>query len=209
MHKRFAFEREDLPDKAWLDRFVAGREEAERWYLGRGRAAAPTAAECRAALSAHMPELIPHYDRVCALVGDDDRAHQLLSHYRPPPAVGGCSQAVWLGEGGPALVRNYDFALDIVSDRFELTSWSGRNVIAKAQKPWGGCLDGMNENGLVASMTFGGSPVMGRRFSAILMLRYALETCRSVDEATLALCRIPIAHALTRLCSLDPIARRR
>jgi predicted choloylglycine hydrolase len=30
-------------------------------------------------------------------------------------------------------------------------------VIAKAQRPWGGCLDGMNDDGLVASLTFGGS----------------------------------------------------
>jgi predicted choloylglycine hydrolase len=132
---------------------------------------------------------------VCALVGDDDRAHQVLSHYRPPPVIGGCSHAVWLGDGGPALVRNYDFALDIVSDRFELTSWSGRKVIAKAQRPWGGCLDGMNEDGLVASVTFGGSPAMGRGFSAILMLRYALETCRSVADATATLRRVPIAQS--------------
>jgi predicted choloylglycine hydrolase len=33
----------------------------------------------------------------------------------------------------------------MVSDRFEATSWSGRAVIAKAQRPWDGCLDGMNE----------------------------------------------------------------
>jgi predicted choloylglycine hydrolase len=36
---------------------------------------------------------------------------------------------------------------------------------------------------------------MGRGFSAILMLRYVLETCRTVDEATLALSRIPIAQS--------------
>src|SRR5215831_2279819 len=195
MHKRFVFMHEDRPGKAWLDRFTAGRVEAERWHLGRGRTEAPTSAECRAALNGHLPELIPHHDRVCALVGDDDRAHQILSQYRPPPVIGGCSQAVWLGDGGPALVRNYDYALDIVSERFELTSWSGRKVIAKAQRPWGGCLDGMNEDGLVASMTFGGSPAMGRGFSAILMLRYVLEMCRTVDEATSALTRIPIAQS--------------
>ena len=50
-----------------------------------------------------MPELMPHYDRVCALVGDDNRALQILSHYRPAPDIVGCSQAVWLGDGGPAL----------------------------------------------------------------------------------------------------------
>jgi predicted choloylglycine hydrolase len=203
MLKRFVFAREDRPGEAWLARFAAGRDEAERWYLGEGRTAPPTAAECRAALRDHMPELMPHYDRVCTLVGDDARAHQILSHYRPPPVIFGCSQAVWLGDGGPALVRNYDFALDIVSDRFEATSWSGRKVIAKAQRPWGGCLDGMNEDGLVVSNTFGGSAAKGRGFSIILMLRYVLETCRRVDEAITALSRIPIAqsHNVTLLDS--------
>jgi predicted choloylglycine hydrolase len=68
-------------------------------------------------------------------------------------------------------------------------------VIAKAQRPWGGCLDGMNEDGLVVSNTFGGSPAKGRGFSIILMLRYVLETCRRVDEAIVALSRIPIAQS--------------
>jgi predicted choloylglycine hydrolase len=191
MLKRFVFEREDRPGVTWLSRFAAGRAEAERWYL-EGRAAPPTAAECRAALSRHMPELMPHYDRACALVGDDDLAQCILSHYRPPPLVFGCSQAIWLGTGGPALIRNYDFPLDIVSDRFEATSWSGREVIAKAQRLWGGCIDGMNEDGLVASLTAtpGGA---GRGFSIILMLRYVLETCCRVDEAIAALVRIPVA----------------
>ena len=191
MRKRFVFEREDRPGSAWLSRFIAGRAEAERWYLGEGRADAPTAAECRAALSRHMPELMPHYDRACAVAGDDALAHCILSHYRPPPLIFGCSQAIWLGADGPALVRNYDFPLDIVTDRFGATSWSGRKVIAKAQRPWGGCIDGMNDDG-VASLTAapGGA---GRGFSIILMLRYVLETCRRVDEAIAALIRIPIA----------------
>ncbi len=53
----------------------------------------------------------------------------------------------------------------------------------------------MNADGLVASMTFGGSPAQGRGFSIILMLRHVLETCRRVDEAVAALTRIPIAMA--------------
>ena len=76
-----------------------------------------------------------------------------------------------------------------------MTSWSGRRVIAKAQRPWGGCLDGMNEDGLAVSQTFGGSPARGLGFSALLMLRYVLETCRRVDEAIAALIRIPIAQS--------------
>jgi predicted choloylglycine hydrolase len=178
-----------------LTRFAAGREEAESWYLGKGRTPPPSSAECRAALREHMPELLPQYDRACALVGDDDRARQILSQYRPSPVFAGCSQAVWLGNDGPALVRNYDFSLDVVSDQFELTSWFGRKVIAKTQRPWGGCTDGMNEDGLAASLTFGGSPAMGRGFAVILMLRYVLETCRHVDDAVSALSRIPIAQS--------------
>jgi predicted choloylglycine hydrolase len=193
MLKRFVAAREDRPGAAWLGRFHAGRDEAERWYCGEGLTAPPTAKECREALSSHMPELVAHYDRVRALVGDDDMAHRILSQYRPSGIAGGCSQAVWLGEGGPALVRNYDYPLEVISDRFELTNWSGRKVIGKAQRPWGGCLDGMNEDGLVASLTFGGSRGQGLGFSIILMLRYVLETCRAVDEAIAALCRIPVA----------------
>jgi predicted choloylglycine hydrolase len=195
MLKQFFAEREDRPGGSWLSRFRAGREEAERWYLGQGLADPPSAVECRSALGIHMPELLPHYDDACALVGDDDIAHRILSHYRPPPLVHGCSQAVWFGEGGPALVRNYDLPLNVVSDRFELTRWSSRRVIAKAQRPWGGCLDGMNDNGLVASLTHGGGPEHGLGFSIILVLRYVLETCGSVDEATAALSRIPVAQS--------------
>jgi predicted choloylglycine hydrolase len=193
MFKHFVAAIEDQPGDAWLARFVAGRAAAKRWYFGDDPAAPPSALECRNALRQHMPELVPHYDGVCALVGDDDLAHRILSHYRPPPALHGCSQAVWLGDGGPALVRNYDFPLDIVCARFEATAWSGHRVIAKAQRPWGGCLDGMNEEGLVASLTAGGGHARGLGFSVILIMRYVLETCYRVDQAITALTRIPIA----------------
>jgi predicted choloylglycine hydrolase len=91
------------------------------------------------------------------------------------------------------LVRNYDYPPEIVTDRFESASWFGRQVIAKAQRPWGGCLDGMNADGLVASATFGGSSAQGLGFAIILMLRYVLETCTRVEEGVKALCRIPVA----------------
>lgn len=193
MLKRFVAVREDHPGAAWLSRFIAGRNETERWYRGEGLAPPATSIECRAALLRHMPELLPEYDRVCALVGDDDFARRILSHYRPPPLVFGCSQAVWLGTDGPALVRNYDFSPEIVSDGFESSSWFGREVIAKSQRPWGGCLDGINARGLVASATFGGSYAQGPGFSVILIVRYVLETCDSVEAGVAALRRIPIA----------------
>jgi predicted choloylglycine hydrolase len=193
MQKCFVAIREDTPGSAWRERFVAGRAEAEAWYRGSGRGAPPTAAECAAQLQRHMPELLGPYERACALVGEDDLAPQILSQFRPPPLPHGCTQAVWLGDGGPALVRNYDYPLDVVSDHFESTRWLGREVISKGQRPWGGCLDGMNADGLVASMTFGGSPAQGPGFAIILVVRYLLETCSRVSEAVAALCRIPVA----------------
>lgn len=193
MQKHFVAAREEKPGEDWLIRFIAGRDAAASWYLGQGLEEPPTAAECRSALLQHMPELIVLYDEACALVGDDDLAHRILSHYRPPPLNSGCTQAVWLDQDGPALVRNYDYPLELVTDRIESSAWFGREVIAKAQRPWGGCTDGMNEHGLVASLTFGGGDVQGQGFSIILMLRYVLETCQRVDEAMKALSRIPIA----------------
>lgn len=210
MLKRFVFVREDVPGADWRARFVAGREAARGWYLGDrraarpsgealdwhrggGRGAPPTAAECRNALAQHMPDLLEAYDRACALVGGDPLDRCILSHYRPAPEAAGCTLAVWNGDGGPALVRQQDFPLDMVSDRFELTDWSGRRVIGKAQRPWGGLHDGMNEDGLVVTSTFGGAPAQGLGFAVILITRYLLETCSRVEEAVTALCRIPIA----------------
>ncbi|HEY8334884.1 MAG TPA: hypothetical protein VIQ05_13930 [Tardiphaga sp.] len=87
MFKHFVAMREDEPGEAWRARFAAGRDEAVRWYLGSGRGLPPSAVECRAALRRHMPELVSRYDDACALIGDDDLAHSILSHYRPPPVV--------------------------------------------------------------------------------------------------------------------------
>jgi len=142
-----------------------------------------------------MPELLAPYDAACALVGDDPLAHCILSHWRPAPAGGGCTQAVWLGAEGPALVRNYDFDPAIVSPRFESTAWFGREVIGKAQRPWGGLLDGMNADGLVASLTAGGGSALGEGFAIILVLRYLLETCATVEQGIATLRRLPLAQS--------------
>ncbi len=193
MLKAFVAVREDQPGEAWLADFAAGRAEAERWYRGRGRGSPAPAADCRDALRRHMPELLPHYDRACQMLGDDEFAHRVISHWRPPATAHGCTHAIWLGAGGPAMVRNYDYLLDLVSPGIVSSRWSDHDIIAKAQRPWGGCLDGMNRHGLVASLAAGGSLAQGEGFSVILMVRYVLETCRCVEDAIAALRRIPIA----------------
>lgn len=191
--KTFEAHLEDRPGERWLADFAAGRAEAERWYLDGRRGPPASAAACRAALARHMPQLLPHYDRACALLGDDDVAHRIVSHWRPPPARHGCTHAIWLGPGGPALVRSYDYPLDLVSPGIVSSRWMGREVVAKAQRPWGGVTDGMNADGLAVSIALGGSAAVGEGFAIILVARYLLETCRDVPEAVAALLRIPVA----------------
>ena len=55
-----------------------------------------------------------------------------------------------------------------------------------------GLLDGINEDGLAVSLTFGGRPVLGDGFGVPLVLRYLLETCSTVAEAAAVLARLPV-----------------
>jgi predicted choloylglycine hydrolase len=78
------------------------------------------------------------------------------------------------------------------------TAWNGRRVMGTSDCLWG-LLDGMNEDGLAVSLTFGGRPVLGDGFGVPLVLRYLLETCSTVAEAAAVLARLPyhLAHSLT------------
>ena len=62
-----------------------------------------------------------------------------------------------------------------------------------------GLLDGMNEDGLSVSLTFGGRRVLGDGFGIPIVLRYLLETCATVEEARVTLARLPysLSHNLT------------
>jgi predicted choloylglycine hydrolase len=168
------------------------------WFLREGEAARPSYATSVRMLRAHMPELVPAYERVVDLAGGGDLAARMLSLYKPPPYLAACSQGVWTRDGGPLLVRNYDYA----PSRFEgivwLTQLLDRRVLGMADCLWG-LLDGMNEDGLAVSLTFGGRRVLGDGFGIPIVVRYLLETCSTVGEARAALARIPtsLSHNLT------------
>jgi predicted choloylglycine hydrolase len=168
------------------------------WFLREGEAARPSYATSVRMLRAHMPELIPAYERVVELAGGGDLAARMLSLYKPPPYLAACSQGVWQREGTPMLVRNYDYA----PSRFEGMVWSTRlvekRVIGMSDCLWG-LLDGMNDDGLAVSLTFGGRRVLGDGFGIPIVMRYLLETCASVDDARAALMRLPysLSHNLT------------
>ena len=69
--------------------------------------------------------------------------------------ISGCTQAV-VRRGAPILVRNYDYDVARFDATILLTDYAGRRVLGTGDCLWG-LLDGMNEDGLAATLTFGGS----------------------------------------------------
>lgn len=168
------------------------------WFLREGEAARPSFATSVRMLRAHMPELLPAYERLVEIAGGGDLVARMLSLYKPPPYLAACSQGAWTRDGGPVLVRNYDYA----PSRMEGVVWSTRmlerRVIGMSDCLWG-LLDGMNDAGLAVSLTFGGRRVMGDGFGIPIVVRYLLEVCDDVGAAREALARLPfsLAHNLT------------
>jgi len=168
------------------------------WFLREGEAARPSYATSVRMLRAHMPELMPAYERVVELAGGGDLAARMLSLYKPPPYLAACSQGVWTRDGAPMLVRNYDYA----PSRFEGLIWSTRllekRVLGMTDCLWG-LLDGMNDDGLAVSLTFGGRRVLGDGFGIPIVMRYLLETCSTIADARAVLTRLPysLSHNLT------------
>jgi predicted choloylglycine hydrolase len=192
--------RELEPGPAWRARFDAMWPAYRAWYLQQGDAARPNYPTCRRALERHMPELVPVYERIVELAGGGDVAARLLSLYRPPGFVVGCSQGAWT-RAAPVLVRNYDYPVSRLEGIVYLTAWSGRRVIGMSDCLWG-LLDGINDAGLAVSLTFGGRRDVGDGFAIPLVIRYLLETCDTVTQAGDALARIPV-HAAQNVTLLD------
>jgi predicted choloylglycine hydrolase len=182
---------------AWQAIFEEKWPHYKTWFLREGEAARPSYATSVRMLRAHMPELVPAYEQVVELAGGGDLAARMLSLYKPPPYLAACSQGVWTRDGAPLLVRNYDYA----PSRFEGVVWSTnlrKRVIGMSDCLWG-LLDGMNEDGLAVSLTFGGRRVLGDGFGIPIVMRYLLETCSTVEETKAALVRLPysLSHNLT------------
>lgn len=182
----------------WASVFEERWPHYRAWYLREGEAARPSYATSARMLRAHMPELMPSYERVVELAGGGDLAARMLSLYKPPPYLAACSQGVWTRGGVPMLVRNYDYA----PSRMEGVIWSTRlgerRVIGMSDCLWG-LLDGMNDAGLAVSLTFGGRRALGDGFGIPLVVRYVLETCEDVPKARETLARLPysLSHNLT------------
>jgi predicted choloylglycine hydrolase len=191
---------EDEPGPKWRALFDRFWPAYEAWFLRDGDHARPRYLSSLRALRTHMPELVPTYERLVELAGASDVVARFLSSFCPPSYLIACSQAVWSGEP-PFLVRNYDYSPALCEGVVLKTAWNGRRVISMNDCMWG-ALDGINEDGLAVSLSFGGRQVVGAGFGVPLVLRYILEFCATTDDATSVLERIPV-HMSYNVTVLD------
>ncbi|WP_063807569.1 C45 family autoproteolytic acyltransferase/hydolase [Burkholderia cepacia] len=189
---------EDMPGQQWGELFNRYWPAYRQWFLRDGDRARPSYLMCRKALRDYMPELLPTWARLSELAGGGDLEARFLSMWGPPPYISGCSQAVWLpsaeteaGQNWPVLLRNYDFSPALLEGVWLASRWHGQRVLGVSDCLWG-VLDGINECGLAASLSFGGRQTVGHGFGIPIVLRYLLEFAENVDDAIRMLSRIPV-----------------
>ena len=190
------------PGVRWQAQFARAWPAYRAWLAGlgwHGAGGAGGAGVGRRRLAVEFPELLPTYEKLCELAGDDELAHQFLTLYRPPPFLLGCS-ALALSAPEPLLVRNYDYSPEL----WERTAWSScwrRPVAAMSDCLWG-ALDGVNADGLAVALAFGGRRVVGDGFAIPLLVRFLLETCATVEECRQAAPRLR-SHMAYSLLAVD------
>jgi len=139
-----------------------------------------------------MPELVDVHQELVRLAGDDDTTAAMLTLWNPPPFIVACSQTVVPdGETGePVLLRNYDYDPHLFEATVYRSRWSSRRVMGTGDCLWG-LVDGLNDDGLAVSLTFGGRQNIGEGFGIPLVIRYLLEVAGDVPEGIEVLRRLP------------------
>ena len=192
IHLSFDSVHEPQAGAKWQSLFKAYWPAYKKWYLENGAATKPNLKIARDRLERYMPEMVPQYEKLCELAGDDEAAHRFLTGWQPPAYISGCSQAVLTHV--PMLVRNYDYHPHLIEGTLLYSSWNHKPVMA-VNDCLVGALDGMNSDGLVVSLTFGGRRTVSRGFGIPFVLRYILEFCSTVSEGVEVLKRVPVHMA--------------
>ena len=196
------------PDDGWLRLFRDLWPAYRQWYARQGLGSRPGLADCRAALKRHMPEMLPLWEELCSIAGDDPLAARMLSLYNPPAYLFGCSQAACTPlDEEPFLVRNYDYSPKLCEGVILRSEWHGRTVMGMSDCLWG-LVDGVNEHGIALSLTFGGRRMISDGFGIPLILRYALQLASTLEEAVEILSRVP-SHMAYNVLALDASGRHR
>ena len=188
----------------WQREFKALWPAYRRWFLRYGESDRPSYLESLRALRQYMPEFVPTYEQMTELAGGSDHAARFLAQYCPPPLFRGCSQAVYI-QDEPVIVRNYDYSPYVFDGLLMRSQFDQRAVIAMIDC-MSGVLDGMNDDGLAVSMSFGGREEFGEGFGITLLLRYLLEYASNVTEAWKIIQRIPV-HGAYNIMLLDKNAQ--
>ena len=186
------------PEK-WADFFHKTWPFYERWFLKEGLFAREGYLSSLTEFEKYLPALLPTYKRLCEEIGGGDLASRYLSMYCPPPYMSGCSQIAWIKDN-PSLIRNYDYSPRYFEGVFMKTDFI-KPVMGMSDCNWG-LLDGVNSDGLCASLTFGGRRITGNGFGIPIVLRYCLETCATTIEAIEILKSIPV-HMSYNITLLD------
>jgi len=184
-----SIEEASKPKDKWLDLFNTFWPGYNTWLTTNNFQDGVSLKDSKAALLKYMPKMLPTYNRLCKLVGDNELAHKFLTGYQPPAYVAACAQAVTKNDT-IQLVRNYDYNPDLLEGAFMLTKWNKKKVMG-TNDCLIGLVDGVNDDGLAVSLTFGGRKEVGPGFGISFILRYVLEFCKTVDQAVKCLTTIP------------------
>jgi len=192
VEKLFRAVDEPVPDAFTRQSIEEGRAFVADWYAKAERI--PDQEECRRRVGAHMPELLGLFDSMAGFAGDDPAMIAALAGIDPPPLIpAGCTVRAFT-RPRPAMLRNYDFHPDATSAVILRTGWAGRRVLGMSEGV-SGLLDGVNDAGVAAALTFGGRHVYGSGFSILQIIRYVLQVASDVEEAADVLRRMPCAWA--------------
>ena len=189
MQRQLTLLSEDYPAGAWADIHHRFWPAWRKWFDAKGGSSA-SVEDSHRAIRRYMPELERLIDRLANIAPNDETFRSFLTFWCPPRYLTNCSQAASHDAHGPFLIRNYD--LDPALNELTLlrTNWRGKRVIGMVDG-LSGLSDGINENGLAISLSFGGRLKVGVGFGIPLIIRYILEVCTDVQDAIEVLRRIP------------------
>ena len=132
-----------------------------RWFLREGIRRRPTYLDSLKAVRQHMPELLPLYEEIVKrrAAAIWRRASCPCGARRPMSAAVRRRSC----DGPAALIRNYDYSPKLLEGTWLASRFCGKRVLAMVDCLWG-VLDGINEDGLAASLAFGGRTAVGEGF---------------------------------------------
>jgi predicted choloylglycine hydrolase len=196
---------ENYPGDKWVNYYQNVKDGYLDWFLKEGSVKRPKLSECRTALEKYMPEFVPLWEHLTSITKASDDEARMLSMYCPSTYKRGCSQAAWT-RYSPVLVRNYDYSPELFEGRIQKNNWNKTQVISVSDCLWG-ALDGINEHGLCISLSYGGSDIIGVGFGVSLVTRYALDFCKTTNEAIEVFKKIPInmAYNITLMDSFNHV----